>query len=81
MRRAWSIALIALSLSGLAGCATFQHPAGLPLPDRPALAWSLLDDPTSHAGMVCLSQRDGDALARYFDKVDAFSRAYQRLTR
>ena len=71
MKRNWLV-LIA-SLSVIVGCSSLRPATGLPFPVRPELHWSL------DSQKFCLSNDEGVALGKWFDKVEAFKHAYERL--
>ena len=58
----------------LAGCVNVQViPTSLPLPEQPELTFK------SCPPDICLSEEDANKLDKYFQKLDAFRDAWQRL--
>ena len=66
----------------LLGCTRYRpEDLTLPFPPRPPLTWQLckIINQARMEDVLCLSQADGAALAKWLDKVEAFKRARERL--
>ena len=64
---------LAAGLALLPGCAYVVAEPAFPAPERPPLAFFLIGRD------VCLSEEDGNALARYLEKLNALEAARERL--
>ena len=68
------ILLVSILLVSLAGCVSVQViPTELPLPIMPEMQF------VSREGTICLSEPDANKLLRYFQQLDAFRKAWERL--
>ena len=66
--------LLGIILMILAGCVSVQViPTELPLPIMPEMQF------VSREGTICLSEPDANKLLRYFQQLDAFRKAWERL--
>ena len=66
--------LLGIILLGLAGCVSVNVvPTALPLPEAPELTF------ISQTGQICLSEGDANKLRKYFDQLNAFRVAWERL--
>ena len=66
--------LIVLSFLVLVGCVSVNVvPTALPLPAAPELTF------TAETGLICLSEGDANQLRKYFDQLNAFRAAWERL--
>lgn len=68
------ILLVSILLVSLAGCVSVQViPTELPLPIMPEMQF------VPREGTICLSEPDANKLLRYFQQLDAFRKAWERL--
>ena len=66
--------LIVLSVLVLVGCVSVNVvPTALPLPEAPEILFVPSD------GLVCLSESEANSLGKYFDQLNAFRAAWERL--
>ena len=66
--------LIVLIFLALTGCVSVNVvPTELPLPIRPTMTF------TAGVNQVCLSEPDANKLLHYFQQLDAFQAAWERL--
>lgn len=79
-----SLMVGSLSLLLLTGCArSLSEALYIRFPDAPKLTWYFcdpaqeMDDKSSK--VLCVTQKDGAALSKWFDKVRAFNHARERL--
>ena len=68
------IACCAGMLALVAGCVSVKMQPILPFPPAPPLTFSA-------QGPVCLGEQDANSLLKYFDKLDAYQQAIERLTK
>jgi hypothetical protein len=61
----------------LTGCVRVAYEPALPMPERPPIRF-FLSPAASGPANVCLTQEDGDKLAKYLDKLNAFEEARER---
>lgn len=74
----WSVTIVSLIILALimflTGCVTVQVAATLPFPPAPALHFT-----ACQPGYVCLTDADGNSLRKFFDQLDAFAHAQNRI--
>ena len=74
MSRVSRTLLVSMLFVSLASCVSVQViPTELPLPIMPEMQF------VSREGTICLSEPDANKLLRYFQQLDAFRKAWERL--
>lgn len=75
-----TLALLTIAAVLTMGCASMHpEPEHLVFPDYPDITWKLCR--TSFDTMICLSEPDASALAKWLEKVKSFEEARARLIR